>query len=118
MAKTVVIVDDALFMRESLKKILLKNEFEVIGSAANGIEALKLLETVTPDVVTLDLTMPGMDGLKFLETIHGTGYKYKIVVVSAVAQEYNIKHAIELGASDFIRKPYDIGNVVSILKRL
>ncbi len=118
MAKKIVIVDDALFMRESLKKILEKNEFEVIGTAANGNEAIKLLNTVTPDVVTLDLTMPGMDGLQFLEAIKGTGYKYKIVVVSAVAQEYNVTRAIELGACDFIRKPYDVSKVVSVLKKL
>lgn len=118
MAKKIVIVDDALFMRESLKKILEKNEFEVIGVASNGIEAIKLLENVTPEVVTLDLTMPGMDGLQFLETIKGTGYKYKVVVVSAVAQEYNVTRAIELGASDFIRKPYEIDKVISVLRRL
>lgn len=118
MAKKIVIVDDALFMRESLKKILEKNEFEVIGTAANGIEAIKLLKEVSPEVVTLDLTMPGMDGLQFLEEIRGTEYSYKIVVVSAVAQEYNVTRAIELGASDFIRKPYDVDKVVSVLRRL
>ena len=118
MAKKIVIVDDALFMRESLKKILEKNEFEVIGTAANGNEAIKLLNTVTPDVVTLDLTMPGMDGMQFLETIQKINHSYKVVVVSAVAQEYNVTRAIELGAADFIRKPYEVEKVINALKRI
>ena len=118
MAKKVVIVDDALFMRESLKKILEKNGFEVIGTANNELTALELLKEVVPDVVTLDLTMPGMDGMQFLETIQKINHSYKVVVVSAVAQEYSVTRAIELGAVDFIRKPYEVEKVINALKRI
>ena len=118
MAKKIVIVDDALFMRESLKKILETNGFEVIGTANNGITALELLKEVVPDVITLDLTMPGMDGMQFLETIQKIDHSYKVVVVSAVAQEYNVTRAIELGAVDFIRKPYEVEKVINTLKRI
>ena len=118
MAKKIFIVDDALFMREMLKKILEKNGFEIVGSASNGYEALKALEDIEPEVVTLDLTMPGMDGLTFLKEINKRGFSYKVVVVSAVAQEYNVKTAIELGAVNFIRKPYDVKNVVEVLEKL
>ncbi len=118
MAKKIFIVDDALFMREMLKKILEKNGFEIVGTASNGYEALEALQEVTPEVVTLDLTMPGMDGLEFLKEINKKGFSYKVVVVSAVAQEYNVKTAIELGAVNFIRKPYDVKNVIEVLAKL
>ncbi len=118
MAKRVFIVDDALFMREMLKKILIKNGYDVVGSASNGIEALEMLKNINTDIVTLDLTMPRMDGLQFLEEINKIGFDYKVVVVSAIAQEYNVRTAISLGASDFIQKPYEIANILSVLERL
>ncbi len=107
----VFIIDDMLFMRYSLKKMIDSiGEYEIIGEAENGRDALIKLSTLKPDIITLDLTMPEMDGIEFLENYKNTNNS-KIVIVTALGQEYKLKKAVELGAADYIIKPYDLKKI-------
>ncbi len=118
MATKIFIVDDALFMRKQLKKIIEQNlDFTVIGEAENGKDALEKLQSLHPDIVTLDMTMPEMDGITFLAELEDIPHNFKVIVVSALAHEARLIHTLKLGASDFIRKPYDIKNIIAVLKK-
>lgn len=106
--KKIFIIDDNLFMRQHLKKIIEANEeYEVIGLAENGRIALEKLEKLSVDLVTLDLTMPEMDGLEFLKKLKDLNYSFKIILISAALHKENIVEAINLGANEFILKPYE-----------
>lgn len=116
--KKVLIVDDALFMRVSLKKILEENGFEVVGEANNGLEAISKYMILKPDIVTMDITMPEMNGVEALEQIKKQDPAAKVVMISALGQEEWIRKAIMLGAKGFIVKPYKQEYVVDTLKKL
>ena len=104
----VLIVDDALLYRHIIGKIL--REFpwvEVVGTAVTGRQALSMIESLHPDVVTLDIEMPDMDGLEVLKEMKGRGLRAGVVILSARTPEGGMKtmHALELGAFDFVAKP-------------
>ncbi len=115
--KTVLVVDDAAFMRMMLKDILEKNGFKVVGEAANGEEAIKKYKDLKPDVVTMDITMPVLDGIKAVKKIKKIDPEAKILMVSAMGQEKLIIESIEAGAEDFIVKPFQPGKVVEAVKK-
>lgn len=115
--KTVLVVDDAAFMRMMLKDILEKNGFKVVGEAANGEEAVKKYKDLKPDVVTMDITMPVLDGIKAAKKIKKIDPEAKILMVSAMGQEKLIIESIEAGAEDFIVKPFQPGKVVEAVKK-
>jgi two-component system chemotaxis response regulator CheY len=115
--KTVLVVDDAAFMRMMLKDILEKNGFKVVGEAANGEEAVKKYKDLKPDVVTMDITMPVLDGIKAVKKIKKIDPEAKILMVSAMGQEKLIIESIEAGAEDFIVKPFQPGKVVEAVKK-
>ena len=102
----VLIVDDALFMRVTLEKILSGAVHEVVGHAANGIEALNAYKKHKPDLVTMDMSMPEMDGISAVRELKKIDQNAKIIMVSAMGQEMIVKDAIFAGASDFIIKPF------------
>jgi two-component system chemotaxis response regulator CheY len=104
--KKVLIVDDAAFMRMSLRTILEKEGFEIVGEAENGLQAIKKYKECLPDVVTMDITMPEMDGVGALEIIMQLDPNAKIIMISAMGQEAMVKNAIIKGAKTFIVKPY------------
>lgn len=108
----VLIVDDSTFIRLALKKLLEQNEFEVVGEAENGKVALKKIQEFKPDIVTLDITMPVMNGLECLDEIKKLDEKPTVIIVSAMGQEANVKKAIMNGAKGFIVKPYQSDAVV------
>lgn len=113
----ILIADDAAFMRLNLKNIL-KDEFEITGEAENGQEAVELYQELNPDIVTMDITMPVMDGLEAIKAIKDIDPDAQIVVCSAMGQQKIVIQAIELGAKDFIVKPFKKDRVVESLKKL
>jgi two-component system chemotaxis response regulator CheY len=116
--KKILIVDDSYYMRAQLKKIVLTDpDFSVIGEAANGLDAINFLKNNQPDIITLDMTMPVMDGIDFFKKISPIKNNYKVIVISALSHENRLLQATKLGACDFIRKPYDIKNILNILQK-
>jgi len=114
---TVLIVDDAAFMRGSLKYIVESAGHSVVGMAKEGQEALKLCRKLKPDIVTLDILMSGMDGISTLEAIKKNNSGTKVIMVSALGQEEKQKEAYELGALGYIRKPFKQTVIVDEIKR-
>lgn len=117
MAKKVLVVDDAAFMRIKLKDILEKNGYEVVGEAANGIEAVDRYKELNPDVVTLDITMPEMDGIEALTEIKAFDANATVLMCSAMGQQSMVMEAIRAGAQDFIVKPFDTERVIKALDK-
>ncbi|MCW5937116.1 MAG: response regulator [Fimbriimonadaceae bacterium] len=117
MAKRILITDDALFMRVTLKNILTQNGFEVVGEAANGNEAVKLYDELKPDLVTMDITMPEMDGLEALRQIRAKDPGAKVVMCTAMGQKNMVVEAIQSGAKDFIVKPFQAERVVEAITK-
>ena len=116
--KRILIVDDAVFMRVSLKTMLERNGFEVIGEAVNGLEAIEKYSSLKPDIVTMDITMPEMSGLEAVKAIKKIDSNAKILMVSAMGQEKNIFEAVKLGAKNFIVKPFKADKVLEVIKTL
>ncbi|KZL90354.1 response regulator [Clostridium magnum] len=116
--KKVLIVDDAAFMRLTLKTILEKNGFEVIGEAENGAVGIEKYKELKPDLVTMDITMPEMDGIEALKEIKNIDPKSKVIMISAVGQEANVRKSIVLGAKSFIVKPFKNEHVIKTLTKI
>lgn len=117
MAKRILITDDALFMRVTLKNILTKNGFEVVGEATNGLESVELYNSLKPDLVTMDITMPTMDGLTALKAIRSADPNARVVMASAMGQQTMIVEALESGAKEFLIKPFLADKVVDAINR-
>jgi len=115
---TVLIVDDATFMRASLKLMLEKNGFTVIAEAENGAVAIQRYKENKPDIVTMDITMPDIDGIEATKKIYEFDKKAKIVIVSAMGQEVYVKEAVMAGAKSFIVKPFKEEHVIKVLRAL
>lgn len=113
----VLIVDDAAFMRMMIKNILIKNGFEVIGEASNGIKAIELYKEQKPDVVTMDITMPEMDGIEAVKGIKSYDPAAKIIMCSAMGQQSMVMDAIKAGAKDFIVKPFQADKVLEAINK-
>ncbi|AKN30857.1 histidine kinase [Clostridium carboxidivorans P7] len=116
--KKVLIVDDAMFMRVALKTMLEKNGYEVVGEAENGADAISKYSILKPDIVTMDITMPKMDGVEALTEIKKQDPNCKIVMISALGQESWVKKAIIIGAKGFIVKPFKEEHVIKTLSKL
>jgi len=117
MGKKVLIVDDAIFMRMKLKDILEKGGFEVVAEAQNGLEAIDKYKSEMPDIVTLDITMPEMDGITALKKIKSIDPGAKVIMCSAMGQQSMVMDAIQAGASDFIVKPFETERVLQSLNK-
>lgn len=114
----VLITDDAAFMRMMLKDILTKNGHEVVGEAGNGVEMLQKYEETQPDIVTLDITMPEMDGLTAIKELRKKHPEANVVMCSAMGQQSMVIDAIQSGARDFIVKPFQADRVIECLSKL
>ncbi|MBU4194758.1 MAG: response regulator [Actinomycetia bacterium] len=117
MAPTVLIVDDALFMRMMIKDILSKDGFEVIGEAENGVEAVKKYAELRPNVVTMDIVMPEMDGIEAVRNIMKIDPWARVLMCSAMGQQPLVVEALEAGAKDFIIKPFQPSKVVEAVRK-
>lgn len=112
---TFLVVDDAVFMRTVLKKMLLEAGYNVVGEAGNGMEAIQLAEKFKPQMMTLDITMPEMDGLQAIEGILQVSPETKIIMCSAMGQQSKVVEAIKKGAKDFIVKPFEKTRVLQAI---
>ncbi|QUH24989.1 response regulator [Serpentinicella alkaliphila] len=116
--KKVLIVDDATFMRISLRCILEKNGFEVIGEGKNGVEAISKYIDLRPDILTLDITMPEKNGIEVLKEIINIDPKANVVIISALGQETFVTEAVKLGAKGFLVKPFKEDFIIRTLSKL
>ena len=114
----VLIVDDAAFMRMMIKDILEKNGFEVIGEANNGLKAVEMYKKDKPDVVTMDITMPDMDGIEAVRQIKAFDPNAKVIMCSAMGQQTMVMDAIRAGARDFIVKPFQADRVLEAIRKV
>jgi two-component system chemotaxis response regulator CheY len=118
MALRVMLVDDALFMRNMLKDIFIRAGYEVVAEAENGEMALNLYEESRPDLVTMDIVMPRKSGIEALQEIMAAHPEACVVMVSALGQDSLVLEAVESGAKDFIVKPFKEENVLEIVRRI
>ena len=115
---TFIIVDDAVFMRSVLKKILTEASYRVVGEAGNGLEAIALAEKFKPDMMTLDITMPEMNGIEAIEGILKVSPNTKIIMCSAMGQQSKVVESIKKGAKDFIVKPFEKMRVLQAINNV
>lgn len=118
MGKKILIVDDAAFMRMMLKNILTQNGYEIAGEASNGLEAVTLYKELKPDLVTMDITMPEMDGITAVKEIKKLDPEAKIIMCSAMGQQAMVIESIQAGAKDFVVKPFQPDRVLEAVKKV
>ncbi len=117
MLSRIMIVDDAGFMRAMLKDILSKNGYEVIAESENGIQAIEKYEEAKPDLVLMDIAMPQMDGIDALKEIKKIDADAKVIMCSAMGQHGKVREALQMGARDFIVKPFQAERILSAIKK-
>lgn len=115
--RTGLVVDDASIMRMRLREIL-EPAFTIIGEAGDGDEAVRLYQALKPDFVTLDISMPGTNGIEALVQLRAHDPNARIVIVSAVGQKRQVIDALQKGAADFVIKPFERERVMKAVKRL
>ncbi len=115
---TILVVDDAKFMRMTLGSMLSSSGHEVVGEAENGLTAVKKYRELQPDLVTMDITMPELDGIEAVRRILSEFPQAKVIMCSAMGQQKVVVEAIEAGAKDFIVKPFDDVRVEEAIKRV
>jgi len=112
----ILIVDDAIFMRSMIRDIFARSPFVIAGEAENGVEAVRLYQELRPDLTTMDIVMPQMDGITALREIMRLDPGAKVVMCSALGQEALIAESIEAGARDFIVKPFQPSRVLKVVQ--
>ena len=118
MSKTLLVIDDALIIREMIKDAATEAGWEIAGEAVNGQDAIDKYQELKPDAVTLDMVMPDYDGLHALRGIIQADPQARVCVVSALNQTKILKEAFKIGAADFIVKPFDKNNLVDTLAHM
>ena len=119
MTKTrVLVVDDAIFMRNMLKDIFNDDQFEIVGEAANGVEAVEKFKELKPDLTTMDIVMPFKSGIEATRDIVRLDPDAVVVMCSALGQESLVMEAIEAGAADFVVKPFKPDDVHRVVQKV
>lgn len=118
MSLRVMIVDDALFMRNMLKDICMRAGFEVVAETDNGETAVELYREHRPELVTMDIVMPRRSGIEALQDIMAADPQARVVMVSALGQDSLVLEAVEAGARDFIVKPFKEEKVLDVIRRV
>lgn len=116
--KKVLIVDDAQFMRISLRRILEKHGFDVVGEAVDGVDAITKFKALQPDIVTMDITMPQMDGIAAIREIKKIRKDSNILVISAMGNMSCVYEAVAAGACGFIVKPFKEDDVLKNMSKI
>lgn len=116
--RTVMIVDDSKTSRSMLRNILEEHGYEVIAEAANGQDGFHKYCELKPDLVTLDITMPVMDGIETLVKIKEYDSTAKVIMVTAAGQKGKMLDAIKLGAAEFVTKPFETNQIISIIESI
>ena len=117
MAK-IIVADDAIFMRATIKKMLETNGHTVVGEASDGAETIEKFTELKPDLIVLDITMPGMNGIEALKRIRALDSKVKIIICSAIGQQEVIAQAIQCGAEEFIIKPFKEEQLLAAIEKV
>lgn len=117
MGKRVLIVDDSIFIYESMKEMLSDSSFQVIGHAKSGEIAVELYGELQPDLVTMDIVMPNMNGLETAQKILEDYPDAKILMVSSLAYDDTINEAEEIGACGFLSKPLERDGLIEALEQ-
>ena len=115
--KSVLIVDDSIVSRKMLAKLIESSGYTVASHAINGKEALELYKKLSPDVVTMDITMPEMNGIDALKMIREYDSDAKVVIISAAGQAEKKQQAMEAGAAGFVTKPYDNQDILDAIAK-
>lgn len=115
---TVLVVDDSAFMRLALVHLLTKNGFDVIGEAADGQQAIDFCRLTRPDLITMDIVMPNVDGLEALRQIKKLDRDIRVVMVSAMGERKSVMEALGAGADNFLVKPFDETKLLRVLSAL
>ena len=118
MAKSVLVSDDAAFMRMMIKDILSKNGYNIAGEAENGQIAVDKYNELKPDLVLMDITMPEKDGIQALKDIKAADPNANVIMCSAMGQQAMVIEAIQAGAKDFIVKPFQADRVLEAVKKV
>ena len=118
MTTRVLIVDDAQFMRDMIKDIFSGDDYEVVGEAAHGVEAVEKFKELSPDLVTMDIVMPFKSGIEATKDILNINKEACVVMCSALGQESLVMEAIEAGAKDFIVKPFKAEDVIGVVQKV
>ena len=114
----ILIVDDSPPIRKSLRAILEKYHYEVVGEAGNGVEALALVKTLSPDIVMLDIIMPQLGGIETLRFLRSMNNDLKIIMVSALDSLDRVKECMKAGAQHYILKPFEPEKVKEIVEKI
>ena len=117
-AKRVLIVDDAVVMRMMIKGILNKHGYEVVGEAQNGIEAVEKYRALIPDLVTMDMVMPEMDGIAAVKQIVAGDPNARIIMCTSMGQQALVVEAIQAGAKSFITKPFQPPKILETIQKV
>ena len=118
MARTVLICDDALFMRTMVGDILQQAGYSVVGEAATGAEAVERYRALRPDFVTMDIVMPDMGGIDALRAIRAEHPEARVLMCSAMGQQALVVEAIQAGAREFVVKPFQPSRVLEAVERV
>lgn len=118
MSKKVLIVDDSMYMRTLIKDTLKSEGFEIVGEAPNGETAIDLAMELSPDLITLDNILPDMIGTDILKVFKDAGVSSKVIMVSAVGQQSVINEGIDLGAAEYIVKPFTSEDLLAVVNRV
>ncbi len=117
MGARILVVDDAAFMRMMIKEILTKYGYQIVGEAENGKAAVEKYRELNPDLITMDITMPEMDGINAVKEIIKVNPQANVIMCSAMGQQAMVIDAIQAGAKDFIVKPFQPERVIEAVRK-